>query len=355
MNNLSFRAGSKAQAIIRDGGLKPEMVKVIDGAAGGPKWLVLHALDQCIFSAWLKDRKEPLFLIGASSGAWRFAAVTQRDPVSAIQDFRHAYIHQVYHKKPTKEEVSREGLRILDDYLDKDRVSQVLSHPCLRLNIMAVRSKGLAASDQHPWLGMGMAGAAICNAISRKWLRLFFERVLFYDPRDIPPYYHMNGLPLQQVPLNEKGLKTALLASGSIPLVMSGISEIPEAEKGVYRDGGIIDYHMDLPYQVPDQKVVLMPHFYEYIIPGWFDKPLPWRKASGSNLANLVLVSPSQSFIESLPFKKIPDRDDFFRFRRRDQERIDYWNVVVSKSKVLGDEFLEAVTSGKIRHHIQAL
>ncbi len=353
--NLSFRAGPKALSLIRDKGLQAEMVKVIAGAAGGPKWLVLNHIDRCIFSSWLKDRKEPLFLIGASSGAWRFAAVTQKDPVAAIKRLQHAYINQVYDKQPTQAEVSREGLKILDYYLDPAGIRDILNHPCLRLNIMAVRSKSPVTSDNRVLLGSGLAGAAIFNAVNRRLLRFFFERALFFDPRDVPPFYEMNGMPGQKIPLSEQGLKAALLASGSIPLVMSGVTEIPGAISGIYRDGGLTDYHMALPYAVKDHEIVLIPHFYEYMVPGWLDKNLPWRKATGSSLPNVLLISPSKEFVEHLPLKKIPDRNDFLHFSGRDQERIDYWNTVVSKSEQLGLDFLEAVESGKIRELVQPL
>ncbi len=353
--SLSFRAGAKALSIIRDTGLQPDMVKVMAGAAGGPKWLVLNQLDRYIFSSWLKDRKKPLFLIGASSGAWRFAAVTQKDPVAAIKRLQFAYINQIYSKKPTQGEVSREGLKILNYYLGPESIKEVLQHPYLRLNIMAVRSKLPVTSDRRVLLGFGLAGAAVFNAINRRLLKFFFERALFFDPRDIPPFFEMNGMPIQKIPLNEQGLKTALLASGSIPLVMSGVTEIPAAAGGIYRDGGLIDYHMALPYTVNDHEVVLVPHFYEYMVPGWFDKKLSWRKVTGRNMANVVLIAPSKKFIDRLPLKKIPDRNDFHHFKGRDEERIKYWNTVVSRSKQLGLDFLEAAASGKIREQIKPL
>ena len=36
-HNLVFLAGSEALAVVREQGLRPEMVKVVAGAAGGPK------------------------------------------------------------------------------------------------------------------------------------------------------------------------------------------------------------------------------------------------------------------------------------------------------------------------------
>ena len=61
IENLVFLAGRKAYTIIKEKGLHPEMVKVIAGAAGGPKWLVLNHLDRYIFSTWLKTELSHYF------------------------------------------------------------------------------------------------------------------------------------------------------------------------------------------------------------------------------------------------------------------------------------------------------
>jgi hypothetical protein len=63
----------------------------------------------------------------------------------------------------------------------------------------------------------------------------------------------------------------------------------------------------------------------------------------------VLIVSPSKTFIANLPYGKIPDRNDFMRFKGRDEERLDYWNKAIEAGRVLGEEFFEAVTSGKIR------
>lgn len=70
-------------------------------------------------------------------------------------------------------------------------------------------------------------------------------------------------------------LKPALQASGSIPYLMNGVQQIPGAPKGVYRDGGPVDYHLDVPFGLDGSGIVLYPHFSQRIIPGWFDKHLP--------------------------------------------------------------------------------
>ena len=354
--NLVFLAGKKAYAIIKEKGLHPEMVKVIAGAAGGPKWLVLNHLDRILFSTWLKNRTEPLFLIGSSIGAWRFAAVSCSNPLQALKKFETAYLSQTYSERPVPREVTEETSRVRDAYLDTSGIQEILHHPYLRLNFMTVRCKWPNSAENKLLLGAGLFGAALSNVISRKSLKFFFERTLFYHPETAPPFFQKNDFPLQKVPLDKENLKPSLLASGSIPLLMSGITDIQGAAKGVYRDGGIIDYHMDIPFlNSEDESIVLYPHFTDRIIPGWLDKKLTWRKPQPSNMENVLLVAPSKSFIASLPFHKIPDRTDFWTFNRKDEERIAYWKTVISRSELLGNEFIDTVESDRIKDLVQPM
>jgi hypothetical protein len=138
--NCVILAGKKALALIRENGLQAEHVKIVAGAAGGPKSLVLSHLDRFLFSEWLKSRRAPLLLSGSSIGAWRFAALSQSDPLRAFDRFQEAYLHQHYHSNPTPQEVSRESLRIMDGFTEEAGIRDILTHPVLRLNILAVRS-----------------------------------------------------------------------------------------------------------------------------------------------------------------------------------------------------------------------
>jgi hypothetical protein len=352
-DNLVFYAGRKAFERIREDGLRPGMISVVAGAAGGPKWLVLRHLDRVLFSDWFKDREKPLFLIGSSIGAWRFAGQCMADPITSLSDFEAAYIHQAYEGKPSAKAVSQESARIQQAFLKNKGPREILDHPYLRLSFMAVRSKGPAASDRRPLLAAVLLAAAMGNMISRPFLKMFFERVLFYDSRNMPPFYHITGFPIHRVPLTAENLPGALLASGSIPLVMSGVKDIPDAPPGVYRDGGVIDYHMDMPLTGESDGIALFPHYMARVIPGWLDKNLGWRKPGTRNMDNVLMFAPSKQFIDRLPYRKIPDRNDFYRFKGLDSQRFAYWSAVAGNSQVLADEFMETVLSGKIRNRVR--
>jgi len=353
--SLRFIAGPKAFARIREKGLESDDVAVLSGASGAAKWLVLSHLDRVIFSSWLKDRQIPLFLIGTSIGAWRFAALSQDRPDKAIAKLESAYINQRYSNDSSPADITRESVRILDCFLDDARIDQVLAHPFCRLSLLAVRCRKMTGAERPAVQAAGLVTAAIVNVVNRKFLKFFFERTLFFDPRDRPPFISMSQFPISRVPLDKHNIKSAILASGSIPLLMQGITKIPGAPAGMYRDGGIIDYHLDLPFLKKSDKIVLFPHFNDTVVPGWFDKKLFWRKPSVSHMDNVLLVTPSREFIARLPFGRIPDRKDFTRFRGRDDQRIDYWNQVVKVCECLGHEFMETVESGAIRHRVEPM
>jgi hypothetical protein len=353
-NSFVIKAGPKALALIRDEGLRPERVRVVAGAAGGPKWLVLYHLDRML-SSFFAGRSAPLHLIGSSIGAWRFAALGQPDPVAALDAFREAYIHQTYATVPTAAEVSAESRKVMDSYLSDAAVPRILAHPWCRLSLLSVRCRHLTALENKTCMVLGLAGAVISNLVGRRHLGLFFERALFHDPRDRPPFTDLDTIAFARNPLRTDNFKEVLMASGSIPLVMRGVADIPGALPGIYRDGGMIDYHMDLPYHLAEDEIVFMPHYTDAIIPGWLDKNLTWRRPAAAHMANVVMVAPSKGFVQQLPNARIPDRTDFKRYFGKDRERFTVWNKVVALCRPPAEAFMELVASGRIREKVQAI
>jgi hypothetical protein len=139
-----------------------------------------------------------------------------------------------------------------------------------------------------------------------------------------------------------------MLSSGSIPFVMQGVKNIANAPDGTYRDGGVLDYHMNLAYQVAKDDIIFMPHFFDEIIPGWFDKQISWRKPNVEFMDNMVIVAPTAEFIATLPGRKVPDRDDFKFFFGKDKERFIQWEKVVERCRILGDELAEMFNTTSI-------
>jgi hypothetical protein len=322
------------------------------GASGGAKWLVLSKLDRVVVDTIVPRLRGPVYLIGSSIGAWRFACYAQDRPLAAIARFEEAYLGQSYSDEPDREEITAKSREILGYVLGETGPAQILSHPVFRTNVMTVRSRHVTASEQPALLVPGLLVAAALNTVTRRSLGAFFDRVLFYDARDLPPFFDARGFPLSQVALTEANLEDAIVATGSIPMVLSGVRDIAGAPRGIYRDGGVIDYHLDLPQSAPN-RLTLYLHFIDRIVPGWFDKKLSWRKPDPSHVDRTILVSPSREFVARLPYAKIPDRRDFLNFEP--DERVRAWRTVVDMCDELADEFHEVLEKGQLAARLEPL
>ena len=80
-------------------------------------------------------------------------------------------------------------------------------------------------------------------------------------------------------------------------------------------------------------RVVLYPHFNDYVTPGWLDKHLRWRRAPRGHrwLDDVLLIAPSPSFLSMLPNGKLPDRRDFYRYGSDHAGRERAWSRAVAE------------------------
>lgn len=349
---LCLRAGKRALTRIRERGLKPSDVGILPGAAGGPKGLGIQGLDLALFGEWLPRSPRERTLIGASVGSWRFASACLPDACAGIRRLGELYTSQRFAKGVSMAEVSSSCVRLLDDLL-QGQDAAVLDNPLYRLNILVVRSHGLLQHDHRGKLSLGLSSVIGNNLLSRHRLGRHFDRVILHDARQTPPLATLSDFRSHFHALAENNLRHALLASGSIPMVMEAIRDIPGLEPGAYRDGGLLDYHLDLPYD--SDGVVLYPHFTDKVIPGWFDKGLPWRRGNEKHLQDVLLLAPSREYLDRLPYGKLPDRSDFKRFWGDDAGRERYWRKAMVESQRLGEEFLELSDSGRLAGHLKPL
>ncbi len=351
VSNLKIIAGPKAYRHIRSSGLSPDDVNAVFGASGAAKWLSIYGLDRAIFETWLADRNAPLHLFGTSIGAWKLAAAAEQEPGKAMQRLAAAYMAQVYNKKVKPEVVAEQAERIFDQYLSDDQISEVLQHPQYRLHIGTIRSKGLLASDHPLVISLAMLQAAVLNLAGRNSLTGLFERVVFSAQPDSLPLFHGDRFQTECHQLEYGNFRQVLLATASIPLVLPAVRSIAGVDEGYYRDGGVLDYHPVPALMTHFDGLVLYPHFYPYLVPGWFDKYFKSRIAPACLIDNVVILAPSEAFVRALPYGRISDRKDFIRLD--DEERMRVWQHCVDASLKLGEEFLELTQSGDIASRVE--
>ena len=213
---------------------------------------------------------------------------------------------------------------------------------------------------------MGYAAAFLSNAVQRRALGGWLERVVFSAQGGALPF-DAGDYQTLQCALTEGNFMDALQASCSIPFVLKAVHDIAGAPPGAYWDGGITDYHLHLRYAglpaaaqpapeatavedtlVKDTSgqssalgagIVLYPHFQKAVVPGWLDKGLKSRHRATPALDSMVLLAPSPAWLQTLPNAKLPDRTDFARYGNDLASRVAAWTGATSAAQQLADEF----------------
>lgn len=353
MKALRIHAGPAAREHIAAHGLRPQDVRTIPGAAGGPKGLILGPIDRFVFGDWLPRSTQPVDLVGASIGAWRLANACLRDPVRAFEAFEHGYIHQHFELPPGQKRLSArqlsaqfgEGLRSFYG----GRTAEVLGHERFRLHVITARGRHILGREGRARTPLGYMGAFLTNSVHRRSLGAWLERVVFSSPAAALPF-GTRDFRTRQVPLLPGNFELALQASCSIPFMLEAVHDIPGAPTGAYWDGGITDYHLHLQY-LNAEGVVLYPHFQRAVVPGWLDKGLKWRHKATGFLDRMVVLAPDHDWVRTLPNGKLPDRNDFIRYGNDVAARSKAWGTAARESQRLADEFahwLERGSAGEL-------
>ena len=246
MKALRIHAGPAARRHIEQHGLRPQDIGVIPGAAGGPKGLILGPLDCFLFGDWLARSSQPVHLVGGSIGAWRMATACLADPEAAFHRLEHDYIHQHYEllpgqKRPTADFVSERFGDSLQAFYG-GRIQEVLNHPRYRLHIVTSRGRHVLAREHGLRTPLGYAGAFFTNAVRRKAMGAWLERVVFSSAGAALPF-GTHDYRTRQIALTDANFMPALQASCAIPFVLRAVIEY-------------IDNHLSQPLTLADLAAV---------------------------------------------------------------------------------------------------
>ncbi|MBO6657809.1 MAG: patatin-like phospholipase family protein [Pseudomonadales bacterium] len=350
---LTILAGKTAFLRVKENGWQPQLFDTLMGASGGAKLLGLSHLDRFLFGDFLQRSDHPMELYGSSIGSWRHAALAAPDAAKAIATLQERYLNQAWDENDTRDpsQVIDELCHwVLDGICDEETVAHLSDHPRFVSHIVTARGLGLNGGPRSASLGLGLGLSAIGNLASRRLLALGFQRVVFSSGGSVS--FRFEDFSNLHVALTPEAVKPALLASGSIPFLMPGQINVPGGPLGHYWDGGVIDYHFDFVNH-QGEGLVLYPHFTDKVIKGWFDKKIPWRVNASSRLDKVVILAPSRSYLATLPYGKIPDRNDFARLSSK--ERIYYWTQAMAMSEALADELMKTINSSDPTQNVVAL
>ncbi|MFT6436365.1 MAG: hypothetical protein ACJAVI_004431 [Candidatus Azotimanducaceae bacterium] len=334
---LTILAGKTAAEKLAKHGWAPSIFSTLIGASGGAKMLGLVHLDRFLFGDYLQRSDHPMALYGSSIGSWRNSALAAPSPLRSLTRLQDLYLNQRWAENDPRaagEIVDELCNGIIEGYCDDKLIGYLCNHARFTTHIVTSRGLGLNNNRRGLALGAGMGLSAIGNMLNRRFLAKGFQRVVFSSGPS--GSFQFRDFDTLHIPLSVDNLKPALVASGSIPFLMSGQRNVPGAPHGQYWDGGVIDYHFDLG-NYADNGLILYPHFTDRVIKGWFDKMLGWRQDQTSLMDRVVLLAPSESYLRRLPLKKIPDRGDFKKMSQA--ERIEYWSACADASTALAEGF----------------
>ena len=170
------------------------------------------------------------------------------DPPEAYEKLRIAYSRNTFSAEDTRFTISQALKANVAAFIDTPDVESILNHNTMDLALHVVHAKGLAASERKPLQGAALAGAFLMNAIAPSAMRTLYERVVFFSGPHAPRFTEtpFRG---RTVRLEVFNLREAALATGSLPYIVAGVPDIEGAPKGVYRDGGLLDYQLNQDYR----------------------------------------------------------------------------------------------------------
>ena len=361
---LTLAAGPTAYRHIQKNGLSPDDISTIFGASGAAKWLAISGLDSAIFGTWMTARQKlaPVDLYGTSVGAFKLAAAARRDPAQALGELAQSYINQTYAGDISAETIAAETDKTLQEYLGDGTpdglhtgVSEILENTKYHLHLGSVRCHGLLNNTRKGAKHLALSVGLLRSISGMSALGGMAERVVFSDPRSTQKFNARDGFNVHHKVLTNDNFYDALRASGTIPVYMRPVYFVDDPHHG-YLDGGLLDYHpVPGSFWPTSDSLLLYPHFYDHFKIRWFDKFSPYRKAGRHLLDNVVMIAPSRSFIRSLPDAKLPSRQDFSKYRRREHIRFDKWQSTVAQSAELGARFISLCRSGDIAAHVRPL
>ncbi len=355
---LTIYAGDTALAEIRRHGLTPDMISCIFGASGSAKWLAIAGLDIALFEHWMPQRSkgEPVDLFGTSVGAFKLAAAARSKPGLALANLAQSYTQQHFDANSSPSDIQDSAYATLLTMLGPDPhlgANEILQNPKFRFACGAVRIDGWLAAHSPTVKKFGFVRGFFASAVSPRGLRGLCHRTVFADPRLTVAFTATDGFPVERVALTPETLADALVASGSLPVIMPGV-RFADAPERLYHDGGLLDYHpIPSAFWPQNSGLTLYPHFYSHLTRRWFDKFFPWHRIKRHELDKVVLIAPSEAFTRGLPGGRIPDRQDFRIFHKQPELRIERWQEVIERSHHLGDAFLHLTQSGDIAAHVE--
>jgi hypothetical protein len=298
-------------------GTKPELdyFKAFSAPASGPRGFVTMGFDHhFVDMASSGNVKGHKWFLGGSTAALRFVAliasiVSSSDKTSVLKEH---FTEMTYNKGDTPQVLSPMMSSLYEKIAPPCIVDSVVSHPYFHLAVMVCSFPSYCA-DWADWrLKLYFARLFIANLIYPGLCNKYYSRICFYTGNEPPPF--INDKCIKFEPLTADNFYQVLRATTCIPFVSERVTDIDGVGSGLYYDGAICDYHLNVKVHTPEFLMLFLGDVPDHKVKGtFFDALLPWRQLPVDYFKFCCRLFPTQLFVQKIPGGQVPDVSDWFR------------------------------------------
>ncbi|KAJ3098483.1 hypothetical protein HDU97_003982 [Phlyctochytrium planicorne] len=294
--------------------------RIFFGPASGPRCFATVG-----FEAHMKDLvargliSSPKWLVGASTSALRFMALLSslangKDVTSELKEM----YCEMYYKTGDTPQVLRPMMeKCYRICAPEDALEKALSNPMFKIAILVANISPRYRNLSDWQLKSILVYYGLKNLVSPKYLSGLVSRICFYSGDEVP-YFLANGLggpnSIQFVKLTQKNVYAVLHATTCIPFIQERCTFIPDFGEGLFVDGALTDYTLNVQLQDPEYPALLLGDCLQReFSPTVFDTKVPWRTPPKTFFDHCSLVHPTTAFAKRIPDGALPSVGDWFK------------------------------------------
>eukprot|EP00698_Gefionella_okellyi_P006854 TRINITY_DN1650_c0_g1_i1.p1 TRINITY_DN1650_c0_g1~~TRINITY_DN1650_c0_g1_i1.p1 ORF type:complete len:348 (-),score=61.93 TRINITY_DN1650_c0_g1_i1:98-1141(-) len=291
--------------------------------AAGPRYFVTAGFERVFLRTPITT---PKYFVAASSGALRFTSLlcSKYTGVDLFAKFEHELCKFSISYKDTPQQLATKLRELFSGYTH-DLVEQLLNDSQHRVCIFVSQVHDWIATT--PRMGAAFAASLLGNFAHSGAQNLLYRRLCFYTG-DKPPNTVIDSTKVEFYPLTHENFHTVLVASAAIPFRVASPRHMPGVGDGVFVDGGLGDYMMNVQVR---KNALLLSHT-SRVYRTWMDTLVPYRKLPDDDFEYVSVLHPRKEFVGSLADKRIPSRMDWDRYANRPELRYKLWQDCIQRS-----------------------
>ena len=306
--------------------------------AAGPKAFISSGFEASLSESYHNnDIKSEKWLIGGSTGGMRSLAfvsslLLDQDLTSKMKD----HYCEMYYKHGDTADVLHPMMLTMFNIVSPDKVlEECLAHDTFKIAIMVSELRYpfslLPMLLLRPFLVLVVLMHFMLPTLIET---LFFQRLCFFSGDNPPPFLDSDES-VQFCNLTVKNSKQVLHATTSMPLISKPCRYIDGIGPGVYFDGGITDFYLNMKIENAHGLLLGDLDPSAPIYRSALDQFLPWTRHLPEHYFEQVsVVRPTKEFVKSLGSSSLPSVKDWFsnEYIKNPEKRKKIWNLVYDLS-----------------------